>query len=731
MFSFNYKLISLLALLISLSYSSVCFSQEYPFRDQNLPLKERVNDLIKRMTIEEKVSQLMNNTPGIERLGIPPYDWWNEALHGVARAGRATVFPQAIGLAATFDSQAIYETFTIISDEARAKYNEAQSRLNYDQYFGLTFWTPNINIFRDPRWGRGMETYGEDPYLTGELGTAAVKGLQGDDPHYFKTHACAKHFAVHSGPEWSRHEFDTYASSRDLWETYLPAFEKLVKDANVQEVMCAYNRLDGEPCCGNKALLNDILRNEWGYKGMIVSDCGAISDFWVKDPNTKRHETHSDKMSASIDALRSGTDLECGGDYSSLVNAFRQGKILEQEIDASLQRVLLGRFNLGMFDDPKEIPWSNIPYSIVGSPTHRQKALEMARKSIVLLKNANKILPLSKELQTIAVVGPNANDSIMQWGNYNGIPTATVTLLQGIKNKLTNAKIIYDDACGYYKVPANGNFNDVIEKIKDADVIVFAGGISPSLEGEEMPVDIPGFRKGDRTSIELPKVQQLFLKELKTLNKPIVFVLNAGSAIGLKNVVNDADALINAWYGGEEGGNAVADVLFGDYNPGGKLPITYYTSDEQLPDYNNYSMKGRTYRYFKEKPLFPFGYGLSYSDFELADIRLSKSNIHKGESIVVSMNLKNMGIFDGDEVIQVYVKNDSDIEGPIKSLRAFKRIHVQANSSKDINMTLSNDAFLSFSEFTHRMEVIPGNYTIYVGNSSSERDLNMFSIRIE
>jgi len=731
MFSLNYKLISLLALLISLSYSSVCFSQEYPFRDQNLPLKERVNDLIERMTIEEKVSQLMNNTPGIERLGIPPYNWWNEALHGVARAGRATVFPQAIGLAATFDSQAIYETFTIISDEARAKYNEAQSRLNYDQYFGLTFWTPNINIFRDPRWGRGMETYGEDPYLTGELATAAVKGLQGDDPHYFKTHACAKHFAVHSGPEWSRHEFDAYASSRDLWETYLPAFEKLVKDANVQEVMCAYNRLDGEPCCGNKALLNDILRNEWGYKGMIVSDCGAISDFWVKDPNTKRHETHSDKMSASIDALRSGTDLECGGDYSSLVNAFRQGKILEQEIDASLKRVLLGRFNLGMFDDQKEIPWSNIPYSIVGSPTHRQKALEMARKSIVLLKNANRILPLSKELQTIAVVGPNANDSIMQWGNYNGIPNATVTLLQGIKNKLPNAKIIYDDACDYYKVPANGNFNDVIEKIKDADVIVFAGGISPSLEGEEMPVDIPGFRKGDRTSIELPKVQQLFLKELKTLNKPIVFVLNAGSAIGLKNVVNDADALINAWYGGEEGGNAVADVLFGDYNPGGKLPITYYTSDEQLPDYTDYSMKGRTYRYLKEKPLFPFGYGLSYSDFELADIHLSESNIHKGDSIVVSMNLKNMGIFDGDEVIQVYVKNDSDIEGPIKSLRAFKRVHVQAKSSKDINMTLSNDAFLSFSEFTHRMEVIPGNYTIYIGNSSSERDLNMFSIRIE
>ncbi|MFA6701159.1 MAG: glycoside hydrolase family 3 C-terminal domain-containing protein [Dysgonamonadaceae bacterium] len=731
MFSLNYKLISLLALLISLSYSSVCFSQEYPFRDQNLPLKERVNDLIERMTIEEKVSQLMNNTPGIERLGIPPYNWWNEALHGVARAGRATVFPQAIGLAATFDSQAIYETFTIISDEARAKYNEAQSRLNYDQYFGLTFWTPNINIFRDPRWGRGMETYGEDPYLTGELATAAVKGLQGDDPHYFKTHACAKHFAVHSGPEWSRHEFDAYASSRDLWETYLPAFEKLVKDANVQEVMCAYNRLDGEPCCGNKALLNDILRNEWGYKGMIVSDCGAISDFWVKDPNTKRHETHSDKMSASIDALRSGTDLECGGDYSSLVNAFRQGKILEQEIDASLKRVLLGRFNLGMFDDQKEIPWSNIPYSIVVSPTHRQKALEMARKSIVLLKNANRILPLSKELQTIAVVGPNANDSIMQWGNYNGIPNATVTLLQGIKNKLPNAKIIYDDACDYYKVPANGNFNDVIEKIKDADVIVFAGGISPSLEGEEMPVDIPGFRKGDRTSIELPKVQQLFLKELKTLNKPIVFVLNAGSAIGLKNVVNDADALINAWYGGEEGGNAVADVLFGDYNPGGKLPITYYTSDEQLPDYTDYSMKGRTYRYLKEKPLFPFGYGLSYSDFELADIHLSESNIHKGDSIVVSMNLKNMGIFDGDEVIQVYVKNDSDIEGPIKSLRAFKRVHVQAKSSKDINMTLSNDAFLSFSEFTHRMEVIPGNYTIYIGNSSSERDLNMFSIRIE
>ena len=731
MLSLNSKFVSILILLISLSDSSTCFSQDYPFRNQNLPLKDRVNDLIERMTIEEKVSQLMNNTPGIERLGIPPYNWWNEALHGVARAGRATVFPQAIGLAATFDSQAIYETFTIISDEARAKYNEAQSKLNYNQYYGLTFWTPNINIFRDPRWGRGMETYGEDPYLTGELGTAAVKGLQGNNPYYFKTHACAKHFAVHSGPEWGRHEFDAYVSSRDLWETYLPAFEKLVKDANVQEVMCAYNRLDGEPCCGNKTLLNDILRNEWGYKGMIVSDCGAISDFWVKDSVTKRHETHSDKMSASVDAIRSGTDLECGGDYSSLVNAVKQGKILEQEIDVSLKRVLLGRFKLGMFDDPKKNPWSNISSNIVGSLNHRQKALEMARKSIVLLKNSNKILPLSKELQTIAVVGPNANDSVMQWGNYNGIPTYTVTLLQGKKNKLPNARIIYQDACDYYKEPANGNFNDVMEKIKDADVVIYAGGISPTLEGEEMPVDIPGFKKGDRTSIELPKVQQLFLKELKSLNKPIVFVLNTGSAIGLKNVVNDVDALINAWYGGEEGGNAIADVLFGDYNPGGKLPITFYTSDDQLPDYTDYSMQNRTYRYLKEKPLFSFGFGLSYTEFELANIRLSKSNIKKGDSIVISINLKNKGIFDGDEVIQVYIKNNSDIQGPIKSLKAFKRVHLPANSSKKINLTLSDGAFLSFSDFTRRMEVIPGKYTIYVGNSSTESDLKLFNITIE
>ena len=650
---------------------------EYRFQNPKLKIEDRVEDLLGHLTIEEKVGQMMNNTPAIERLGVPKYDWWNEALHGVARAGHATVFPQSIAMAATFDESAILKTFSMVSDEARAKYHNYQKNNEYERYKGLTFWTPNINIFRDPRWGRGMETYGEDPYLTARLGLAVVNGLQGNDPKYFKSHACAKHYAVHSGPEWNRHEFDVTVSPRDLYLTYLPAFEVLVKEGNVQEVMCAYNRYEGSPCCGSNKLLVDILRNDWGYDNIIVSDCGAIDDFWRIDERTPRHETHPDRESASVDAVRNGTDVECGSSYRSLLDAVANGSIKEEELDVSLRRLFTGRFELGMFDPDELVPYSTIPYSVVESPEHIAQALDMAQKSMVLLKNGDapngKILPLNKNIKKVAVVGPNANDSTMLWANYNGFPTHTATILEGIRKKIPGAEVVYELGCNltenimfvdfgshlstkgqkgidaafynnesfegdpvykgvvseinyttggntqfapnvnltsftarfntefespisgdvifslsgndgyrlfidgkkvielwtsernvkneyilkaqkgkkyalkieYLQKEGRGDLNFVIgynqpvvpsetaSKVKDADVIIFVGGLSPRLEGEEMPVLIEGFRRGDRTDIELPKIQREMLKALKETGKPVVFVVCTGSALAL------------------------------------------------------------------------------------------------------------------------------------------------------------------------------------------------------
>ncbi|MBK5196460.1 MAG: glycoside hydrolase family 3 C-terminal domain-containing protein, partial [Proteiniphilum sp.] len=666
------KILILLGLVLFLS-SCAQKDKKYPFQNSSLSTDTRVEDLLSRLTVEEKVSLMMNESPAIERLGIPAYDWWNEALHGVARAGRATVFPQAIAMAATFDDQAVYETFEIISDEARAKYHNYQKNKEYDRYRGLSFWTPNINIFRDPRWGRGMETYGEDPYLTSRMGVAVVKGLQGDDPKYFKTLACAKHFAVHSGPEWSRHSLNVSVSARDLLETYLPAFEDLVKEANVQQVMCAYNRLDGEPCCSSKKLLNVTLRKEWGYQGITVSDCGAISDFWIKDPVVKRHETHADATEASVDAVRSGTDLECGRNYESLVKAIKSDIISEKEIDVSLRRLLTGRFKLGMFDPDDQVKWSKIPYSVVDSEKHKEKALEMARKSIVLLRNINNTLPLSKSIKKIAVVGPNANDSTMLWGNYNGFPSSTVTILEGIRHKVPGAEVIYEKGCELTKSDSVDqkriDFKATAEKVKDAEVIVFIGGISPSLEGEEMPVDAPGFKKGDRTDIELPAVQLELLKTLKKTGKPIVFILCTGSAIALNWENENLDAIVNGWYGGQAAGTAIADVIFGDYNPAGRLPVTFYRSVNQLSDFEDYSMKGRTYRYMTAEPLYPFGYGLRYSKFKYSDISLSKSEIDLNSSVMLNVSVENDSKYDGDEVVQVYIKRVEDKEGPILTLK--------------------------------------------------------------
>lgn len=857
------------ALLLTTSCSKK--QSDYPFRNPDLPINERIDDLLSRLTPEEKVGQMMNQTPAIERLGIPEYDWWNEALHGVARAGRATVFPQAIAMAATFDEGALHETFTMVSDEARAKYHQYQKDKEYDRYKGLTFWTPNINIFRDPRWGRGMETYGEDPYLTERMGIAVVKGLQGDDPTYFKTHACAKHYAIHSGPEWNRHEFDISVTPRDLWQTYLPAFEALVKEGNVQEVMCAYNRFEGDPCCSSDKLLIDILRNNWGFEDIILSDCGAINDFWEKDKNTPRHETHPDAESASADAVLSGTDLECGSSYRSLMQALKDGKIKEEELNVSLSRLLKGRFELGMFDPDERVPYSQIPYSVVESPKHIAKALEMAHKSMVLLKNKNQILPLDKTIKKIAVVGPNAADSTMLWANYNGFPSKTVTILEGIRNKVPDTEVIYELGCnhtdhfvmtdlgsaitspagqgfaseffnnidftgepvhkglarelhyttggntqfapnvnltnftarftGEFEAPANGEVefklsgNDAFRlfinnekvaevweneygaerkymltaekgkkypvkieymqrsgsadlnllvgvrtpvdskataaKVKEADVIVFVGGISPRLEGEEMPVDADGFRKGDRTNMEIPTVQKEMIKALQATGKPVIYVLCTGSALALNWEDANIDAILNAWYGGQEGGTAVADILFGDYNPAGRLPVTFYKSIDQLPDFQDYSMKGRTYRYMTETPLYPFGYGLSYTTFAYQNAKLSNDKIGKEQSVTLTLDIANTGKKDGDEVAQIYIKNPNDPEGPIKTLKAFKRVNVKAGASTPVRIELPSKAFQSFNDQTQAMEVRPGKYQVLYGSSSADKDLKSLQLTIE
>lgn len=865
------KQLTVAAFTLLLTVSCTENKQDFPFRNPDLPIEERIEDLLSRLTPEEKVGQMMHETPAIERLGIPPYDWWNEALHGVARAGQATVFPQAIGMAATFDDEAVLRTFTMVSDEARAKYHHYQANQEYDRYKGLTFWTPNINIFRDPRWGRGMETYGEDPYLTTQMGVAVTKGLQGDDENYFKTHACAKHYAIHSGPEWNRHEFNAEATPRNLYETYLPAFEALVKQGNIQEVMCAYNRFEGEPCCGNDKLLIDILRNSWGYKGIILSDCGAIDDFWVKDKNTPRHESHPDRESASVDAVLSGTDLECGASYRILTKALEHGTISEKDLDVSLRRLLRGRFELGMFDPDERVPYAQIPYSVVESPEHVAQALEMARKSIVLLKNQNNRLPLDKNLKKIAVVGPNAADSTMLWSNYNGFPTKTTTILEGIRAKVPNAEVVYELGCnhtadfvitdlgnyittstgqgftaeyfnntdfsgepvykgtakelhyttggntqfapnvnlsnftarftGVFEAPMDGpiefklsgndafrlfidtakvaevwsneygaeriytlqaekgkkypvkieymqllgsadlnftvgvrtpvDYQATANKVKDADVIVYVGGISPRLEGEEMPVDAEGFRKGDRTNIEIPKVQKEMVKALVATGKPVVYVVCTGSALALNWENEHVDAILNAWYGGQEGGTAVADVLFGDYNPAGRLPITFYKSVDQLPDFQDYSMKGRTYRYMTQTPLYPFGYGLSYTTFAYSNGALSKTKIAANEGVTLTFDVANTGKRDGDEVAQIYVKNPNDPAGPIKALKAFKRISTKAGETQKVSVQLAPESFQSFNDKTQTMEIRPGKYQLLYGSSSADKDLKKVDLVIE
>ena len=857
-----------LYLFASLALLCGCSNQP-AYKNTNLTPEERAEDLLKQLTLEEKVSLMMDGSAPVERLGIKKYNWWNEALHGIARSGLATVFPEPIGMAAAFDEKTLEEVFIAASDEARAKNTKAAREGEIDRYEGLTVWTPNVNIYRDPRWGRGIETYGEDPYLTSVLGLSVVNGLQCTDANekYDKLHACAKHFAVHSGPEWNRHEFDANnINPRDLYETYLPAFETLVKEGKVKEVMCAYNRFEGEPCCGSDQLLVHILREEWGYDGIVVSDCGAINDFYKE----KGHKTHPDSASASAAAVLSGTDLECGGSYKSLMESVEKGLIKEEDIDVSVKRLLKARFELGEMDAPEEVSWTKIPYSVVASAKHDSLALDIARKSITLLQNKNNILPLQRGGKTIAVMGPNANDSVMQWGNYNGIPAHTSTILQGIQAAAgKDDKVIYVPGCSWvertltrsvynqcqseggtgftatywnnrdfegepvatmqmgtpfslctmgdivfapgvnltdfsatyksvftpkesgdvvvemytcgmgdllingekvkgfknnhggrnsnytmtveagksydielkfkYNTGAaqinfdlgfveNVNIAKTVAQVKDADVVVFAGGISPRLEGEEMGVKLPGFKGGDRTDIELPAVQRELLNALATAGKKVILVNCSGSPLGLVPETKSCQAIVQAWYPGQAGGKAVADVLFGDYNPSGKLPVTFYKNVNQLPDFEDYNMTGRTYRYFKGEPLYPFGYGLSYTTFTYGEVQLPAS-AKAGETIQAIVPVTNNGTMDGDEVVQLYLKKQGDNEGPIKTLRAFKRVHIKAGETVDVALELTPKQLEWWNPETNSMCNVAGNYEIMVGGNSE--DLNVKSITLE
>ena len=702
-------------LFVALFLFTGCNNQP-AYKNTNLSPEKRAEALLKELTLEEKVSLMMDTSQPVERLGIKKYNWWNEALHGIARNGLATVFPMPIGLAATFDTEAVHDMFVTVSDEARAKNTKAAAEGSYERYEGLTVWTPNINIFRDPRWGRGIETYGEDPYLTATLGVEVVKGLQclGEDEKYDKMHACAKHFAVHSGPEWNRHTFNAEnIKPRDLYETYLPAFEALVKDAQVKEVMCAYNRFEGDPCCDSDQLLIKILREEWDYQGIVVSDCWAISDFYREENS---HKTHPDSASASAAAVLSGTDLECGNSYLSLVDGVKRGLIKESDIDVSVKRLLKARYELGEMDDPKEVSWTKIPFSVVASKEHHEQALEMARKTMTLLQNKNNILPLKRGGKTFALVGPNANDSIMQWGNYNGFPSHTITMLEGIQKAIAeDDKLIHVSGCSWVK--GESNIPQTLSQVKDADVIIFAGGISPQLEGEEMGVDLPGFRGGDRTDIELPAIQRQLLKALKATGKKIVLVNYSGSPIGLEPETQSCDAILQAWYPGQAGGQAVAEVLFGDYNPAGRLPVTFYKNVDQLPDFEDYNMTGRTYRYFQGEPLFPFGHGLSYTTFTYGDVQLPAS-AKDDETIKICVPVTNSGKMDGDEIVQVYIKKQSDTEGPIKALRAFKRVHIPAGQTIQVELELTPKQLEWWDAETNTMRTQAGKFDIMIGGNS-------------
>ena len=854
----RYQLLLTIAFCAGLTASA----QKLPYQNPNLSAKERAIDLCGRLTLEEKAMLMLDESPAIPRLGIKKFFWWSEALHGAANMGNVTVFPEPVAMASSFNPNLLYKCFDVASTEFRAQYNHRMHDLKGEdeKFHSLSVWTPNVNIFRDPRWGRGQETYGEDPYLTSVMGVQVVKGLQGpEDSKYRKLWACAKHYAVHSGPEYTRHTVNINdVSARDFWETYMPAFKACVQDGNVREVMCAYQRLDDDPCCGSNRLLQQILRDEWGFKYLVVSDCGAVSDFHMN------HKSSSDAVHGSSKAVIAGTDVECGFDYAykSIPEAVKRGLLSEAEIDKHVIRLLEGRFDLGEMDDPSLVEWSKIPYSAMSTKASAQLSLEMARQTIVLLQNKNNILPLKKNAEKIAVIGPNADDAPMMWGNYNGMPNHTVTILDGIKAKqkklfyTKGCDLTYDqvmdcqlatqcavggkkglkgtfwnntamegkpvttqyytsplavttagmhnfapgvqiedfsakyetvftpkesgeyvvnvEGCGHFELYINGekkvvehtwrttptrtaiqaekgktynievrfqfvktwnanlkiniakelpiDYQQIIAQLKGINKVVFCGGISAALEGEEMPVQIEGFKGGDRTSIELPKVQRNFLKALKEAGKQVIFVNCSGSAIALTPETETCDAIVQAWYAGQEGGTAVADVLFGDCNPSGKLSVTFYKDDSQLPDFEDYSMKGRTYRYFND-PLFAFGYGLSYTNFEIGEAKMQGK-----ESITIPVT--NVGNCAGTETVQVYIRNLSDAEGPLKSLRAFQRVDVKKGETVNVTLKLDEKSFEFWDPETNTMRTKPGKYEILYGNSSMDKDLKKKTITL-
>jgi beta-glucosidase len=839
-------------------------AQTFPYQNPQLSAQERAKDLCSRLTLEEKAMLMLDESPAIPRLGIKKFFWWSEALHGAANMGNVTVFPEPVGMASSFNPDLLFKCFDIASTEFRAQYNHRMYDLKGEdmKMRSLSVWTPNVNIFRDPRWGRGQETYGEDPFLTSVMGDAVVRGLQGpEDSKYRKLWACAKHYAVHSGPEYTRHTANlTNVPVRDFWETYMPAFKHLVEKSKVREVMCAYQRLDDDPCCGSNRLLQQILRDDWGFQYLVVSDCGAVSDFYTS------HKSSSSPITASAKATLAGTDVECGYGYAyrSIPEAVHRGLISEAEVDKHVIRLLEGRFDLGEMDDPALVEWSKIPYSAMSTKASANISLDMARQSIVLLQNNGNILPLKKNAEKIAVIGPNAHNEPMMWGNYNGTPNHTVTILDGIKAKqkkityIPGCDLTYDqvleshmasectapdgkrglkgtfwnntnmegkpftteyytkpvnvttagmhvfapnlpiedfsakyettfapkeageyvvnvESTGHFELYINGekkfthhiwratptrtvlkaekgqqfqievrfqtvktwgasmkinvarelpiDYQETIAQLKGIDKVIFCGGIAPSLEGEEMPVNIEGFKGGDRTSIELPKVQREFLKALKAAGKQVIFVNCSGSAIALEPETQSCDAILQAWYAGQEGGTAVADVLFGDYNPSGKLSVTFYKSDAQLPDYEDYSMKGRTYRYFSD-PLFAFGYGQSYTTFAIGDATIEG----QGGSYKVSVPVTNSGQRNGTEIVQLYIRNTADQEGPLKSLRGFQRVDVKAGQSATATIALTPESFEFWDAETNTMRTKPGTYEILYGNSSLDKDLKRLTI---
>ncbi|HTN35766.1 MAG TPA: glycoside hydrolase family 3 C-terminal domain-containing protein [Arachidicoccus sp.] len=722
MLHFRRILFSTLLLGVVSNYATAQ-SYKYPFENPSLSFEERVSDLVNRLTLKEKVELMQNNAKSVPRLGIQAYNWWNECLHGVARDGVATVFPQAIGMAAMWNTPLMHRIATVISTEARAKHEAHVRKGERGIYQGLDFWTPNINIFRDPRWGRGQETYGEDPLLTSRTGVAFVTGLQGNDPKYFKTIATAKHFAIHSGSEYNRHIFNAVVSKRDMFDTYLPAFEALVKQGHVYSLMGAYNSVDGVPACANKFLLDTVLRNKWGFKGYVVSDCGAITDIY------QGHKYVTTKDLAAAAAVNAGCDLTCGNEYIALEEAVKKGEITEKQINVSVSRLLLALFKLGIFDSKDRVAYKNIPFSENNSDPHNALSKQAALESMVLLQNKGGILPLSSDIKTLAVVGPYAGDTAVLLGNYNGLPTRPITFLEGIRQAAGgNTKVITSN---FIKGPDKDyqsikNMQDsvrlLVEHCAEADVVVFCGGLTPAVEGEESGVDKKGFFHGDRTTIDLPDVQKAALKALKASGKKVVLVLTNGGMLAVNWASENLDGILEAWYPGQNGGAAVADILFGRYSPAGRLPITFYKSLGDLPEFEDYSMKGRTYRYFTGTPLYPFGYGLSYARFNYAHIKLSGNSAQPADSVTVYVQVKNESKVDGDEVVQVYgsAVNIASFR-PVKTLLGFKRVHIIAGTSQEVAIKFAVTELRMYDTQKGDYTVYKGDYTLYAGSSSADR----------